>query len=78
MPAVLKITGFRFLFYSDEGNEPPHIHVESGDEECKFWLDPVVLARNKGIPAHQLRAIEKLVFDNKNFLKEKNHKYHGY
>jgi len=30
MPTVLRIEGFRFHFYSDEGNEPPHIHVEYG------------------------------------------------
>ncbi|WP_366144129.1 DUF4160 domain-containing protein [Candidatus Accumulibacter sp. ACC012] len=23
-------------FYSDEGNEPPHIHVRGADCECKF------------------------------------------
>jgi hypothetical protein len=38
---------FRFHFYSDEGNEPPHIHVATPDGECKFWLQPVRLARNK-------------------------------
>ena len=29
MPTVLRIGPFRFHFYSDEGNEPPHIHVAS-------------------------------------------------
>ncbi|WP_414707529.1 DUF4160 domain-containing protein [Rhodoferax sp. UBA5149] len=28
MPTVLRISGFRFHFYSDERMEPPHIHVE--------------------------------------------------
>lgn len=28
MPIVLIIEGFVFFFYSSEGNEPPHIHVE--------------------------------------------------
>lgn len=26
------------FFYSNEGNEPIHIHAEKGDMECKFWL----------------------------------------
>ena len=49
MPTVLRLSSFRFHFYSDEGNEPPHIHVATPEGECKFWLDPVRLARNKGV-----------------------------
>ena len=22
----------------NEGNEPPHIHAEKGEMECKYWL----------------------------------------
>jgi hypothetical protein len=49
MPTVLRIGSFRFHFYSDEQMEPPHIHIETPDGECKFWLDPIRLARNKGV-----------------------------
>ncbi|WP_300971204.1 DUF4160 domain-containing protein [Thiocapsa sp.] len=49
MPTVLRIRGFRFHFYSDEGNEPPHIHVRGAEGECKFWLDPISLARHRGM-----------------------------
>ncbi len=35
MPTVLRIDGFRFFFYSDEGSEPPHIHAEKGDGVAK-------------------------------------------
>lgn len=77
MPTVLRIKGFRFHFYSDEGAEPAHIHVRSGEGECKFWLSPIPLARNRGIPAHQLSEIERLVFDNQQFLLEKFCDYHG-
>ena len=38
MPTVLLIHGWRFFFYSNESNEPIHIHAEKGDMECKFWL----------------------------------------
>ena len=68
MPTVLKIRGFRFHFYSDEGREPPHIHVAYSDGECKYWLEPVKLAKNRGIKPNTLRTIEKLVFENKNYL----------
>ena len=40
MPTVLRIGPFRFHFYSDESDEPAHIHVRSPNGECKFWLGP--------------------------------------
>ena len=39
MPPVIFLFGWRFFFYSDEGNEPMHIHCEKGEKEAKFWLD---------------------------------------
>ena len=26
------------FFYSNEGNEPIHIHAEKADMDCKFWV----------------------------------------
>jgi hypothetical protein len=71
MPTVLRIQGFRFHFYSDEGSEPPHIHVDAGDVECKFWLTSVALARNRGMSAVDIRKVERLVYENQAFLLEK-------
>ncbi|MBD3377341.1 DUF4160 domain-containing protein [candidate division KSB1 bacterium] len=70
MPTILRIGSFRFHFYSDERSEPAHIHVATFDGECKFWLQPVRLARNKGIAPHVLRSIEKLVFEHAEFIQE--------
>jgi hypothetical protein len=39
MPTVLFVMGWRFFFYSNEANEPIHIHGRKGDKECKYWLD---------------------------------------
>lgn len=77
MLTVLRIGPYRFHFYSDERNEPPHIHVATTDGECKFWLEPVQLARNKGLPPHMLREIERLIFEHLEFLKEKYNEYHN-
>jgi hypothetical protein len=41
MPTLLNIEGFRFYFFSNEGTEPAHVHVEKGDGTAKFWLNPV-------------------------------------
>lgn len=77
MPTVLRIGRFRFHFYSDEGNEPPHIHVRCAGAECKFWLAPVGLASNHGMPPHDVREIEYLVFENRDFLICKYHEHHA-
>ena len=41
MPTVLNIMGWRLFFYSNEGNEPIHIHCQKGDKECKYWLEVI-------------------------------------
>jgi Domain of unknown function (DUF4160) len=38
MPTILYIRGWRLFFYTNERNEPPHIHARKGDVECKYWL----------------------------------------
>jgi hypothetical protein len=61
MPAVLRIGQYRFFFFSNEGNEPPHIHVKASGDEAKFWLDPVQLAANYGFNTSEINEIERLV-----------------
>jgi len=39
MPTIL-YHGWRFHFYSNEGNEPMHVHAIKGDAECKYWIHP--------------------------------------
>jgi len=34
------VQGWRFHFYSNEGNEQMHVHAVKGDAECKYWLHP--------------------------------------
>jgi hypothetical protein len=50
------------------GHPACHIHVATPDGECKFWLQPVRLARNKGVPPLSIRKIEKIVFENQLLL----------
>ena len=76
MPTVLRIGRYRFHFYSDEGHEPAHIHVRCADGECKFWLDQIALAWNRGIAAHDLREVERIVYSHCEFLIAKYHEYH--
>jgi hypothetical protein len=75
MPTVLRSGPYRLYFYSHEPNEPPHVHIDRDDLTCKFWLDPVVLARNLGFSAKELREMERLVIDNQQELLEAWHEY---
>lgn len=61
MPTVLRVGRYRFLFFSNEGIEPPHIHAKADRAEAKFWLAPVSLAANFGFKAHELNEIEAIV-----------------
>jgi len=57
MPTVLRADGYRFFFYSDEGNprEPPHIHAVSGEKSR------VGLANGKRRSAPEITALPRLV-----------------
>jgi len=70
MPTVMNVSGYRFFFYSLEGAEPPHIHVEHGDSTAKFWLDPVQLAGSRGFRTHVLNRIRALVIEHRIAFKE--------
>lgn len=61
MPTVLRVGKYRFHFFSNEGNEPAHIHVKAGVDEAKFWLSPVTLAVNYGFKAHELNDIKRTI-----------------
>jgi len=78
MPTVLKIGKFRFFFFSNEGSEPMHIHIESYEKYAKFWLEPVQLARSIGYSAKELNEIRGLVLENLNLLREKWNEYFKY
>jgi hypothetical protein len=57
MPTVLTVNGFRFFFYSNEGTEPPHIHVEKGDAIGKWWLSDLSLSHQDDFTKSDLRKI---------------------
>lgn len=51
MPEILRVHGYRFFFFSREGHEPRHIHVEQAERYAKFWLDPIELVESRGSAA---------------------------
>ncbi len=75
MPTVFVINGFRFFFYSNENNEPVHVHVEKADAAAKFWLNPVALENNYGFNSRELKQIEDIIQENLSGLKTKWNEY---
>ena len=62
MPSIKGLSGpYRFFFYSFDCNEPMHVHVQREAMLCKFWLQPLVLAKNDGFSARELNQIRGMV-----------------
>ena len=65
VPRIASIGPYRFHFFANERNEPPHVHVDRDDASAKFWLEPVELAGNEGFRPHELGKIRVLVTENR-------------
>lgn len=74
MPTIMEIGPYRF-FFSNENQEPAHVHVKAGDSEAKFWIDPVRLATNHGFRARKLNEIERLIMQHEARLLEAWNEY---
>jgi hypothetical protein len=65
---VLQRDGFKFLIYSREGNEPPHVHVRRGGAVAKFWLDSAGVADSRGFRSVALTRIGLIVTEEREFF----------
>ena len=71
MPTLKDIRGpYRFFFYSFDCNEPMHVHVQRERMICKFWIQPVALARNQGFSAGELNTIREIIMRNRDRIRE--------
>ena len=77
MPTILRIGGYRFFFFSNEGTEPLHVHVESAECYAKFWLQPVALADSVGYNGKELTRLRKMVGEHSALFMERWHEYFG-
>lgn len=78
MPKIFDLIGYQIFFFSNEGNEPCHIHVgKSRSNSSKFWIVPEVkVAHNKSnIPPKDLRKILDWIDDNTDFILQKWHEF---
>jgi hypothetical protein len=77
VPTVLRWGPYRAFFYSNEGDEPAHIHVRSSDKEAKFWLHDLNVAVNVGFPAHEIGDIIRHLRQNRAALLSAWNEYFG-
>ena len=70
MPRSFTEGPYRFFFYSNDREEPMHVHVRRDRNVAKFWLDPVRLERSGGFCPAELRVIERIVRTNQVRLME--------
>lgn len=73
MPKVFEWKGYRFHFFSFEGEprEPIHIHVAKPGAEAKFWLYPRVrLVRSENLSPIELRRLERVIEEHRETITE--------
>ena len=75
MPTFLRIRGYRFYVYAEEGNEPPHIHIDKGSGTMKVWLTDVSVALSEGLKPAEIRAALRLTHEHRTTLLESWHEW---
>ena len=77
MPEVFREGGYRFFFFSLEGTEPPHIHVESAEKYAKFWLIPIALVESRRMNSTELTKVRKIIEKQRNEIINKWNEHFG-
>ena len=73
MPTLLRAQGYRFYFYSQDGTEAPHVHVDKDGKSAKYWMESLVVARNVHFTQIELREIARIISNHKlDFLRDWN------
>ena len=79
MPTILDILGWKLFFYSNENDEPIHIHARKAGMECKFWIDvnayDISEAYSFGLKVKDKREIRKIIFDHFNYIVDQWNKF---
>lgn len=77
MPEVFRDGGYRFFFFSLEGTEPPHVHIESAEKYAKFWLSPVALVESRRMNSAELTKVRKIIENRRNEIISKWNEHFG-
>jgi hypothetical protein len=73
--------GWRVFFYSNEGNELPHIHAQKAGTECKYRLDYDLFEIREeyayNMTSALRREVRQLVFTNLDLFMEEWRRFFG-
>lgn len=68
MPSIFEIMGYKIYFWSNENNEPIHIHVSKGkpiSNSTKIWLTKnggcIMANNNSDIPQNELNYLLEII-----------------
>ena len=56
-PTIYREGPYRFHFFSEEGREPAHVHVQAAGSRAKVWLHDGSVARCQGFQDHEIAQI---------------------
>lgn len=75
MPSILRFMGYNIYFWSNENNEPVHVHVSKGKmrgNATKIWItssgDALLESNGSRINSSELNKILLYVHSNANFI----------
>lgn len=77
MPTIPSVDGYRFFFFSNERNEPPRVHVASGDRLAKLWLETAEVVSAVGFRPSELVTLRRLGILNRATFGERWYEYFG-
>lgn len=77
MPTILIVNGFRFYFYSNENDEPIHVHIKKAEGNAKFWLEPIEEEYSYGFTSAQKKEIKHILKINQQQLINAWNEYFG-
>lgn len=72
MPTILMLSGWRLFFYSNEGDEPIHIHCSKGSMEAKYWIHErrfdIEEAYAYGLSNNDRKQVRRVVFEHYGYI----------
>jgi hypothetical protein len=80
VPVVFRHEGYRFFFFSNEGDprEPIHIHARKAERVAKFWVEPdVTLAESHGMRSTELGMLQRVILTRRDEIVERWHEHFG-
>jgi len=81
--ALLDCLGYKIYFWSNEKDEPVHVHVSKGkqtDNATKFWItrEDIELVHNKSdIPLSDLKRLQQYLWANRDTIIARWYQYFG-